>query len=235
MLKLARFCALHSRRSLIAASSHASLELETPAGPMSSLYAAMILGLRGMKKSAQQVRAGDLVTRDGRPYRVSKFHWSHGQARAAGFVSLDLVDLATGARTSEKFRLEDQLEMAEVESKDMQVLYQDDVGNVHVMDGTTYEQAVLSADLFGEGRRWLGTPELVVDVSYFQGEPVAAKLPYKVSVKVLDAPSSVGKEDGTSTRHVVVEGGISVVAPSFVRAGDVIVVRTEDGTYVTKG
>jgi hypothetical protein len=48
------------------------------------------------------------VQREGRPYRVSRFHWMHGQARAAGFVSLDLVDLATGARTSEKLRLEDQ-------------------------------------------------------------------------------------------------------------------------------
>ncbi|GIL49978.1 hypothetical protein Vafri_6105 [Volvox africanus] len=128
-----------------------------------------------------------------------------------------------------------QVELADVESKDMQVLYQDDDGNVHVMDGTTFEQAVLSSELFGESRRWLGTPELVVSVSYFQGEPVAAKLPYKISVKVLDAPASVGKEDGTSTRHVVVEGGISVVAPSFVRTGDIIVVRTEDASYMTKG
>jgi hypothetical protein len=63
----------------------------------------------------------------------------------------------------------------------------------------------------------------------------AAKLPYKMPVKVLDAPASVGKEDGTSTRHVVVEGGITVTAPSFVRTGDVIVVRTEDATYMTKG
>ncbi len=53
------------------------------------------------------------------------------------------------------------------------MLYLDEGGNVHVMDGTTYEQAVLSPELFGEARRWLGTPELVVSVSYFQGEPVA--------------------------------------------------------------
>ncbi|EFJ52790.1 hypothetical protein VOLCADRAFT_127327 [Volvox carteri f. nagariensis] len=234
MLKLARVCTVYGRRSLLAA-SHGSLELESQAWPTPTLLGALALGIRGIKKSAQQVRAGDLVQREGRPYRVSRFHWMHGQARAAGFVTLDLVDLATGARTSEKFRLEDQVELADVESKDMQVLYQDDDGNVHVMDGTTYEQAVLSPDLFGEGRKWLGTPELTVSVSYFEGEPVAAKLPYKIPVEVLDAPTAVVKEDGTSSRHVVVEGGISVVAPSFVRKGDVIVVRTEDGTYMTKG
>lgn len=40
---------------------------------------------------------------------MAKFHWMHGQARAAGFVLLDLVDLANGARTSEKLRLDDQV------------------------------------------------------------------------------------------------------------------------------
>ncbi|PNH08245.1 Elongation factor P, partial [Tetrabaena socialis] len=65
------------------------------------------------------------------------------------------------------------VELAEVENKDMQVLYLDESGNVHVMDSATFEQAVLPPELFGEGRRWLGTPELAVAVSYFQGAPVA--------------------------------------------------------------
>lgn len=39
---------------------------------------------------------------------------------------------------------------------------------------STYEQSVLSPDLFGEGRRWVASsPELEVEVAYFQGEPVA--------------------------------------------------------------
>ncbi|KAG2500200.1 hypothetical protein HYH03_001780 [Edaphochlamys debaryana] len=194
--------------------------------------------VRGAKKAASQVRSGDLVQRDGKPFRVVKFHWMHGQARAAGFVTLDLQDLATGSRTSEKHRLEDQVELADVEDREMQVLYQDESGNVHVMDGTTYEQSVLSPELFGDGRRWLGCAEgeggLLASVSFFQGEPVAAKVPYKIAVKVLDAPPAVVKDDGTNNRHVVVEGGISVMAPAFVKKGDVIVVRTHDNSYMAK-
>ncbi|KAG2438535.1 hypothetical protein HXX76_005086 [Chlamydomonas incerta] len=158
----------------------------------------------------------------------------HGQARAAGFVMLDLVDLASGARTSEKLRLEDQVEVADVEEKGMQVLYQDEAG-VHVMDSSTYEQSVLSPDLFGEGRRWVASsPELEVEVAFFQGEPVAARVPHKLSVKVLDAPPAVVKADGSSARHVVVAGGVSVMAPAFVKTGDTIVVRTEDASYMAK-
>ena len=59
-------------------------------------------------------------------------------------------------------------------------------------------------------------------------------MPYKLAVRVLDAPAAVVKDDGSSARHVVVEGGISVMAPAFVRTGDVIVVRTEDASYMTK-
>ncbi|GFR43504.1 hypothetical protein Agub_g4595, partial [Astrephomene gubernaculifera] len=111
---------------------------------------------------------------------------------------------------------------------------QDEAGNVHVMDGTSYEQAVLAPELFGEGRRWLAAPELTVAVSFFEGEPVAARVPHKVSVTVLDAPPAVEKDDGSSARHVLVEGGISVMAPAFVRTGDRIVVRTEDAAYMAK-
>lgn len=69
-----------------------------------------------------QLRAGDVVlSASGRPQRVTKFHWAHGTARAGGFVVLDLADLRSGARSSDKRRPDEQLELAEVEVRDMQV------------------------------------------------------------------------------------------------------------------
>lgn len=53
----------------------------------------------------------------------------------------------------------------------------------------------------------------------------AARVPFKISVKVLDAPPAVVKADGSSTRHVVVAGGVSVMAPAHIKTGDTIVVR----------
>ncbi len=60
------------------------------------------------------------------------------------------------------------------------------------------------------------------------------RVPHKLPVKVLDAPIAVVKDDGSSARHVVVEGGVSIMAPAFIKTGDTIVVRTEDASYMTK-
>lgn len=207
-------------------------------GVQSQTWNAVLLAFtRSIKKQAAQLRAGDVVlSASGRPQRVTKFHWAHGTARAGGFVVLDLADLRSGARSSDKRRPDEQLELAEVEVRDMQVLYTDDAGHVHLLDPSSFDQLAVPRELFGDGRRWLGAvPELDVAVSFFQGEPVAGRVPHKVPVRVVDAPPAVVKDDGSSSRHVLVEGGISVMAPAFVRQGDIIVVRTEDASYMAKG
>lgn len=67
------------------------------------------------------MRTGDIVERDGKPWRVTDFRREHGQARASGFVVLEFTDVSTQAKTSQKFRLEEQLEVANMDSKQMQV------------------------------------------------------------------------------------------------------------------
>lgn len=65
---------------------------------------------------------------------------------------------------------------------------------------------------------------------------VAGTIPPKLSVSVLEAPEAMQDKDGrVSSRHVTVEGGITVSAPTHVKKGDVIVVRTEDSVYLEKG
>jgi hypothetical protein len=59
-------------------------------------------------------------------------------------------------------------------------------------------------------------------------------VPPKVSVKVVEARAPVVREDGSSNRHVVVEGGANVLVPAHIAKGDTILVSTDDGTYAGK-
>jgi elongation factor P len=52
-------------------------------------------------------------------------------------------------------------------------------------------------------------------------------------MKSLLCPAAT-QDDGSSSRHVVVQGGISVMAPSFVKTGDTILVRTEDASFMER-
>mmetsp|Transcript_36981 Transcript_36981/g.82207 ORF Transcript_36981/g.82207 Transcript_36981/m.82207 type:complete len:262 (+) Transcript_36981:48-833(+) len=190
--------------------------------------------VRGLKKSASQLRVGDVLEKeDGQLARVVKFVWNHGQARAQGFILIDTVDLGgTRRRSSSRLKLDEAVTLAELSSREMQVLYLEG-STVHAMCSETYEQVSFPVELFGEVARWL-QPETTITVKLQGEEPVAASLPIKMKVRVEEAPPAVVKEDGTSARHVVVTGGISVMAPAHVSKGDDILVNIQECSYIGK-
>lgn len=59
-------------------------------------------------------------------------------------------------------------------------------------------------------------------------------MPPKLKLKVTSAQPAVPKTDGSTNRHVLVEGGASVMCPGHVAEGHVILVNTETATYVGK-
>lgn len=61
-------------------------------------------------------------------------------------------------------------------------------------------------------------------------------MPTKVKLKVIEARTTQPKADGTTNRHVVVEGdvGSSIVVPGHIQEGDVIVINTATATYDSK-
>eukprot|EP00201_Polytomella_parva_P023006 CAMPEP_0175047072 /NCGR_PEP_ID=MMETSP0052_2-20121109/5386_1 /TAXON_ID=51329 ORGANISM="Polytomella parva, Strain SAG 63-3" /NCGR_SAMPLE_ID=MMETSP0052_2 /ASSEMBLY_ACC=CAM_ASM_000194 /LENGTH=237 /DNA_ID=CAMNT_0016310895 /DNA_START=69 /DNA_END=782 /DNA_ORIENTATION=+ len=185
----------------------------------------------GLKKAASQICAGDILDRDGAKLQVTKFMWNHGAARASGFISLEMVDLVTGSRTSNKYKIDENLETIDLEKKEMQVIYTSD-GKVTLMDSESFEQVEVEESLFGDGKKWLTAEDLTVEVRFHNNEPVYGIVPPKLSVKVVSTPPKDGDPD--NTRHVVVEGGHLVAAPGYIKVGDVITIKTIDGSYAGK-
>ncbi|MCH8748796.1 elongation factor P, partial [Patescibacteria group bacterium] len=78
-------------------------------------------------------------------------------------------------------------------------------------------------------------PEQVADIILFEGLPVSVELPIKVERKVIEAPPAVKGNTSTNVmKNVVVEGGMKVKAPLFIKADDIIRLDTRYGTYVER-
>lgn len=56
-------------------------------------------------------------------------------------------------------------------------------------------------------------------------------VPTKIRVKVTSAQPVLPRTDGTANRHVIVEGGVSVMVPGHIQEGDTIVVNTASAMY----
>jgi len=151
---------------------------------------------------------------DGQPCRVMDFtHRTPGNLRA--FVQVRFRNLVSGNTFDQRLAATDFLQEARLDTKEMQVLYQDQ-GGVHVMDQQTYEQFTLDERAVGEDTPWL-QPEMVVQVEWLDGRPIAIELPSVIELKVVEtSPVMKTATKTASTKPAKLSNGVTVQVPEFI-------------------
>ena len=156
-------------------------------------------------------------------------HVAKGNKRS--YMQIELKNATTGQLIRERFRVDEQLEQAIFDRKSMEYLYSDSDNHV-VMDPTSYDQIHLPAALIGEQSVYL-TPNIELDVSFVEGQPVSVELPNTVELTVTDTPPQVKGATATNQlKEAVCDGGARVKVPPFVENGQVIKVDTRTGEYL---
>ena len=71
--------------------------------------------------------------------------------------------------------------------------------------------------------------------NYYEGEAIGVRFPLKVTVKVSEAQeASAGNTVNAPKKPVIIETGVEVLVPLFVKEGEMIIVDTETGEYVSR-
>jgi elongation factor P len=162
---------------------------------------------------------------------VSAEHYKREQRRAV--IRAKLKSLSTGKVVEKTFRVNDSVEQAEINMRDMQYLYRDGDDFVF-MDNESYDQMTLPADLIGDRANYLveGT---TVTVTMHHGRAIDVELPPKVNLRIVDtAPAVRGDTVQNATKAATVETGLVVQVPLFINPDEVIRVSTRDGSYVER-
>jgi elongation factor P len=144
-----------------------------------------------------------------------------------------LKNLITGVGTEYKFRSEDRLEQAMLETRTMQYLYADD--DLHIfMDLENYEQISLSATEVGNLLLYL-LPDQIVEIEFFEGRPVGISPPSTVELQVAETePPLKGATASASYKPAKLQTGVTVQVPPFVQVGDRIRVNPLEGEYLER-
>ena len=157
-------------------------------------------------------------------------HLTPGNKR--GFVQCRLRNLRSRTLTDHKFRSEDDVERAVLNSRRMQFLYAD--GAYHFMDTESFEQVQLTGETLGESVNYL-LPEAVIVVELFDDEPVGIQLPLTVELQVTEtAPAIKGATASAQLKPAQLETGLVVQVPPFIANGDRVRVNTETGEYQSR-
>jgi elongation factor P len=182
--------------------------------------------------TATQIRIGNILKVENELYRVT---WTQHVTPGKGVACMQtkLKHILNGKNLEQRFRSADKVEKVDLETHEMQYLYAEPSGYVF-MNNRDYEQYTLEKDLIGEGAKFL-IPDTVYQVAFYNNQPISLELPAKVELKVLSAPPEIKRATVTNVlRPVTCENDIVVMAPSFIKDGDLIRVSTEDGSYVER-
>jgi elongation factor P len=141
--------------------------------------------------------------------------------------------LRSGTQLENRFRSEDKVERVSFEQHDMEFLYQSD-DQYHFMNTENYEQIMLNSEELGDTVNYL-TPNLRVQVEFYEGKPMGVSLPKTVDLAVTHTePALRGATVTNVLKPATVESGAIVQVPGFVAIGDVIRVDTESGEYLSR-
>lgn len=179
-----------------------------------------------------ELRKGVTFTMDGEIYKVLSYQ-HHKPGRGKATIRTSLRNLRTGTIRQHNFISGDRVQDIRIEKRDMQYLYPD--GEFyHFMDTDTYEQIALFESVLEEAKLYLKDNQ-VIEIAFFEGEPIDVNLPITVDLEVVSAEMAVAGDTATgATKQVTLETGLQVSVPLFVEVGDVISVDTRDGSYVTR-
>jgi len=158
-------------------------------------------------------------------------HRTPGNLRA--FVQASLRSLRSGRTSDVRFSSTERVEVVPMETKKLEYSYKDQSG-YHFICTQSYEETVLQEDLVGHAKDFLveNTP---VDVIFVDGKAALVELPATVELTVTEAPEAVRGDSATNVQKTVtLETGFSVQVPLFIKEGEKIKVRTEDGAYLSR-
>lgn len=158
-------------------------------------------------------------------------HRTPGNLRA--FVQATLRSIKTGKSSDVRFSSTEKIEVVPMMVRKMEFSYKD--GEDYVFsDPENYETVNLSSDLVGDAKNYL-VENGIVTVTFVEDKAVTVEIPPSVVLKVTDAPEGVrGDSANNVQKAIILETGITVQAPLFIKTGEKIKVDTRTGKYMER-
>ena len=122
---------------------------------------------------------------------------------------------------------------AQLTCKDMQYLYED--GDLYYfMDLETYEQIPISANVLGDGFRFV-KENMDCKVLSYKGNVFGVEPPNFVELEVTKTdPGFAGNTATNATKPATLETGAEIKVPLFINEGEMIRIDTRTGEYMER-
>ena len=182
--------------------------------------------------SIEDIKKGSKILINGIPYNIDEVEFMKpGKGRA--IYRLKLRNYQDGSTVDRTYHSGEKVDEVNVTTQEMQYLYKQDHHFVF-MNIKSFEQCFIDESILDNKQSFLkdGT---IVNIVLMGEKPLDVNLPNFVELKVVE--SAIGSKSDTVTNQaktVVLETGLSIGVPTFVKEGDMLKIDTRSGTYVER-
>jgi elongation factor P len=165
---------------------------------------------------------------EGAPYHCLDVDVSKPTARGGQtLVRLKMRNLLSRAVFDKTFKAGDKFGEPDLVMVPASYLYADS-GGYNFMDQDNYETLTLGEDILGDDRQLL-VDNVMVQIQKYNGNPIGLQFPAHVELTVTSTEPGVRGDtaSGSVTKVAILETGLEIRVPLFIKEGEKIKVHTE--------
>src|SRR6187549_2237189 len=179
-------------------------------------------------KTAQELRAGNVIMVDGVPLVVVKAEYNKS-GRSTAVVKMKFKNLLTEAPSETIYGAGDKFDVIVLEKKEATYSYFADP--TYVFMDSEYNQYDVDAEFMEDALPFL-EDAMPVDIRFYEGKAISVELPTTVVREVsYTEPAVKGDTSGKVMKPAKLASGIEIQVPLFVTTGDNIEIDTRTGEY----
>jgi elongation factor P len=187
-----------------------------------------------MSIDTTDMKKGLKMELEGKPYVVLKSDFTN-PGKGSAFVIARIKNLETGQVIERTFKsgVSTGATVPDLEEKEVEYMYADTEG-YNFMDQSNFESIHLTTEQVGDDKYYLMEGSKVV-VLYYKRRPISIEHPHFVYLKVTETdPGLKGDTASGATKKAIMETGLQVRVPLFIKEGELLKIDTREGNYVER-
>ena len=180
--------------------------------------------------TTNDLKNGMVLNLDGQLWQVIWFQ-HHKPGKGGAVVRTKLKNVESGKTVDKTFNADVKVDVANVDKRTMQYLYNDGTSYVF-MDTGTYDQLEVAPDIVGDASNFLLENQEAI-VATNDGRVLYIELPASVELEITyTEPGLQGDRSTGGTKPATLETGATVQVPLFITTGEKVKVDTRDSSYL---
>ena len=184
-------------------------------------------------KTAQEIRAGQVMMIDGSPWKVQKTEFNKS-GRNSAVCKMKLKNLLNGVATETVYKADDKFEMVILEQKEVTYSYFADP--MYVFVDADYEQIEIAKDDLDNAIDYIedGMEDICAAV-FYNGKVISIDLPNTIVREIeYTEPSARGDTSGKVMKTARLKSGHEMSVSAFCEIGDSVELDTRTGEYKSR-